>query len=112
MIDDVRRESAALQVIARGGPGPSPQLAAADVEERGQQFARSVSWLRPLQGRVVDARASCDPLHDGHERITAWDDAAVQVRRPERRIAAVNEEAARRGTVRDDALGAHAEHSM
>src|SRR3954453_14927735 len=112
MVDDLRRESAALQVLASDGAGLSPQLAAADVEERGEEFARPVSWLRPFQGRGVDARASRGLLYGGHDCITTRNHAPVQGRRPERRIAAMNEKAARCGAVRDNALGADAEHSM
>ena len=66
-------------------------------------------WRSVVDGGRVDAGALGEFFDRADELLAEGDGAAVEVGGPEHRFAAVDEEAARRGSVGNDALGADAE---
>ena len=108
-LDRVLRETALLEVRARLGTALAQELALAELEEVVKQIGAAVAWRSALDRRRVHASASREVLDRADELFAARNGAAADVCRPERRLAAVDEEAARRRPVRDDALGPNAE---
>jgi hypothetical protein len=85
------------------------EFAFARFKERLEQFSSAVARRRVVDGGRVDAGTLCEVLNCSDELFSEGDGAAVEVGGPERRFAAVDEEAAGRWSVGDDALGADAE---
>ena len=72
-----------------------------------EELRLPVARLRALERRRIDAGALGELLDGVHEIGAPGHDSSVYVGSPERRLAAVDEKAARCRAVRDDAPRAH-----
>jgi hypothetical protein len=73
-----------------------------------EELRLPIARLRALERRRIEAGALGELLDRANEVTSPGHDSPVHIGSPERRLATMDEETARRQAVRDDALGTHA----
>ena len=107
--DCIRWKAASFEIAPCCGSAIAEEFAFACIEERLEQLRAAVVRSSVVDRSWVDAGALRKFLDRSDELFSEGDGAAVEVGGPEHGFAAVDEEAARRGSVGDHALRADAE---